>query len=157
MHVLCVSSRAAAAGGWAEGHCEAKQRTEGQSTGPWGSWLTMDDTSSLGKVSGSTESVATVTSEEFVLVQPSAGGSPSGSEGKPRLKVGLRHNTHTLIYSFDQSHRKNMHAHTCNYNKLITSIDYSYIINCSTRKQLSLLKARLVHTLFLFNCYLTFI
>uniref|UniRef100_A0A8C7RVF6 Rab-GAP TBC domain-containing protein n=1 Tax=Oncorhynchus mykiss TaxID=8022 RepID=A0A8C7RVF6_ONCMY len=41
----------------------------------------MDDTSSLGKVSGSTESVATVTSEEFVLVQPSAGGSPSGSEG----------------------------------------------------------------------------
>uniref|UniRef100_A0A673YHR1 RAB GTPase activating protein 1 like n=1 Tax=Salmo trutta TaxID=8032 RepID=A0A673YHR1_SALTR len=89
----------------------------------------MDDTSSLGKVSGSTESVATVTSEEFVLVQPSAGGSPSGSEGKPRLKVGLRHNTHTLIYSFDQSHRQNMHAHTCNYNKLITSIDYSYIIN----------------------------
>uniref|UniRef100_A0A4W5RU31 RAB GTPase activating protein 1 like n=1 Tax=Hucho hucho TaxID=62062 RepID=A0A4W5RU31_9TELE len=63
----------------------------------------MDDTSSLGKVSGSTESVATVTSEEFVLVQPSAGGSPSGSEGKPRLKVGLRHNTHTLIYSFDQT------------------------------------------------------
>uniref|UniRef100_A0A8C7CX83 Rab GTPase-activating protein 1-like n=1 Tax=Oncorhynchus kisutch TaxID=8019 RepID=A0A8C7CX83_ONCKI len=50
----------------------------------------MDDTSSLGKVSGSTESVATVTSEEFVLVQPSAGGSPSGSEGKPRLKVGLQ-------------------------------------------------------------------
>uniref|UniRef100_A0A8K9XT25 Rab-GAP TBC domain-containing protein n=1 Tax=Oncorhynchus mykiss TaxID=8022 RepID=A0A8K9XT25_ONCMY len=72
----------------------------------------MDDTSSLGKVSGSTESVATVTSEEFVLVQPSAGGSPSGSEGKPRLKVGLRHNTHTLIYSFDQSHRQNMDTHT---------------------------------------------
>uniref|UniRef100_A0A673YHY1 RAB GTPase activating protein 1 like n=1 Tax=Salmo trutta TaxID=8032 RepID=A0A673YHY1_SALTR len=42
----------------------------------------MDDTSSLGKVSGSTESVATVTSEEFVLVQPSAGGSPSGSEDR---------------------------------------------------------------------------
>uniref|UniRef100_A0A4W5JGZ0 Uncharacterized protein n=1 Tax=Hucho hucho TaxID=62062 RepID=A0A4W5JGZ0_9TELE len=38
-------------------------------------------------MSGSTESVATVTSEEFVLVQPSTGGSPSGSEGKPRLKV----------------------------------------------------------------------
>uniref|UniRef100_A0A8C8FWC8 Rab-GAP TBC domain-containing protein n=1 Tax=Oncorhynchus tshawytscha TaxID=74940 RepID=A0A8C8FWC8_ONCTS len=102
----------------------------------------MDDTSSLGKVSGSTESVATVTSEEFVLVQPSAGGSPSGSEGKPRLKVGLRHDTHTLIYSFDQSHRQNMDTHTHNYNKMITSIDYSYIIN-STRKQLSLLKARL--------------
>uniref|UniRef100_A0A8D3D4B5 Rab-GAP TBC domain-containing protein n=1 Tax=Scophthalmus maximus TaxID=52904 RepID=A0A8D3D4B5_SCOMX len=32
----------------------------------------MDDRSSLGKVSSSTESVATVTSEEFVLVQPSA-------------------------------------------------------------------------------------
>uniref|UniRef100_A0A674DMW5 Rab GTPase-activating protein 1-like n=1 Tax=Salmo trutta TaxID=8032 RepID=A0A674DMW5_SALTR len=45
------------------------------------------DNTSLGKVSGSTESVATVTSEEFVLVQPSTGGSPSGSEGKPRLKM----------------------------------------------------------------------
>ncbi|CAB1324639.1 unnamed protein product [Coregonus sp. 'balchen'] len=73
-------------------HCEAKQWTEGQSAGPWGSWLTMDDTSSLGKVSGSTESVATVTSEEFVLVQPSAGGSPSGSEGKPRLKMSCNGN-----------------------------------------------------------------
>ncbi|CAB1314212.1 unnamed protein product [Coregonus sp. 'balchen'] len=31
-------------------------------------WLTMDYASSLGKVSGSTESVATVTSEEFVLM-----------------------------------------------------------------------------------------
>ncbi|KAG7487851.1 hypothetical protein MATL_G00027680 [Megalops atlanticus] len=47
----------------------------------------MDDSSSLGKVSGSTESVSTVTSEEFVLVQPSGGGSPSSSEGKPRLKM----------------------------------------------------------------------
>lgn len=47
----------------------------------------MDDRSSLGKVSGSTESVSTVTSEEFVLVQPGAEGSPSSSEGKPRLKV----------------------------------------------------------------------
>uniref|UniRef100_A0A3B4U5A5 RAB GTPase activating protein 1 like n=1 Tax=Seriola dumerili TaxID=41447 RepID=A0A3B4U5A5_SERDU len=47
----------------------------------------MDDSSSLGKVSSSTESVATVTSEEFVLVQSSAAGSPQGSEGKPRLKV----------------------------------------------------------------------
>ncbi|XP_076007501.1 rab GTPase-activating protein 1-like isoform X2 [Genypterus blacodes] len=47
----------------------------------------MDDRSSLGKVSSSTESVATVTSEEFVLVQPSAAGSPPGSEGKPRLKM----------------------------------------------------------------------
>uniref|UniRef100_A0A8D3BHI9 Rab GTPase-activating protein 1-like n=1 Tax=Scophthalmus maximus TaxID=52904 RepID=A0A8D3BHI9_SCOMX len=47
----------------------------------------MDDRSSLGKVSSSTESVATVTSEEFVLVQPSAAGSPQGSEGKPRLKM----------------------------------------------------------------------
>ncbi|XP_047442179.1 rab GTPase-activating protein 1-like isoform X2 [Mugil cephalus] len=47
----------------------------------------MDDTSSLGKVSSSTESVATVTSEEFVLVQPSSAGSPQGSEGKPRLKM----------------------------------------------------------------------
>uniref|UniRef100_A0A8C8FX64 Rab-GAP TBC domain-containing protein n=1 Tax=Oncorhynchus tshawytscha TaxID=74940 RepID=A0A8C8FX64_ONCTS len=70
----------------------AAQRTEWQSAGPWGSWLTMDDTSSLGKVSGSTESVATVTSEEFVLVQPSAGGSPSGSEGKPRLKMSCNGN-----------------------------------------------------------------
>ncbi|KAL6108187.1 rabgap1l [Pungitius sinensis] len=47
----------------------------------------MDDRSSLRKVSSSTESVATVTSEEFVLVQPSAAGSPQGSEGKPRLKM----------------------------------------------------------------------
>ncbi|XP_068590999.1 rab GTPase-activating protein 1-like isoform X2 [Cebidichthys violaceus] len=47
----------------------------------------MDDRSSLGKVSSSTESVATVTSEEFVLVQTSAAGSPQGSEGKPRLKM----------------------------------------------------------------------
>lgn len=47
----------------------------------------MDDRSSLGKVSSSTESVATVTSEEFVLVQSSASGSPQGSESKPRLKV----------------------------------------------------------------------
>uniref|UniRef100_A0A3B3RFU2 Rab GTPase-activating protein 1-like n=1 Tax=Paramormyrops kingsleyae TaxID=1676925 RepID=A0A3B3RFU2_9TELE len=50
----------------------------------------MDDRSSLGKVSGSTESVSTVTSEEFVLVQPSAAGSPSCSEAKPRLKVPRR-------------------------------------------------------------------
>uniref|UniRef100_G3NYV5 RAB GTPase activating protein 1 like n=1 Tax=Gasterosteus aculeatus aculeatus TaxID=481459 RepID=G3NYV5_GASAC len=49
----------------------------------------MDDRSSLRKVSSSTESVATVTSEEFVLVQPSAAGSPQGSEGKPRLKMSL--------------------------------------------------------------------
>ncbi|XP_056613875.1 rab GTPase-activating protein 1-like [Triplophysa dalaica] len=47
----------------------------------------MDDSSSLGRVSGSTESVATVTSEEFVLVQPTAGGSPSSSEGRPKLKM----------------------------------------------------------------------
>ncbi|XP_028260598.1 rab GTPase-activating protein 1-like isoform X2 [Parambassis ranga] len=47
----------------------------------------MDDCSSLGKVSSSTESVATVTSEEFVLVQSSCAGSPQGSEGKPRLKM----------------------------------------------------------------------
>uniref|UniRef100_A0A3B3BDS4 RAB GTPase activating protein 1 like n=1 Tax=Oryzias melastigma TaxID=30732 RepID=A0A3B3BDS4_ORYME len=46
----------------------------------------MDEGSSLGKVSSSTESVATVTSEEFVLVQPSLAGSPQASEGKPRLK-----------------------------------------------------------------------
>lgn len=51
----------------------------------------MDDRSSLGKVSSSTESVATVTSEEFVLVQPSAAGSPQGSGGKPRLKVRTTH------------------------------------------------------------------
>ncbi|XP_056894659.1 rab GTPase-activating protein 1-like isoform X2 [Takifugu flavidus] len=37
----------------------------------------------LGKVGSSTESVATVTSEEFELVQ----GSPQGSGGKPRLKM----------------------------------------------------------------------
>ncbi|TNN29014.1 Rab GTPase-activating protein 1-like [Liparis tanakae] len=60
----------------------------------------MDDprAASLGKVSGSTESVAsvaTVTSEEFVLIQSSAAGSPQGSEGKPRLKVGTR-GTQTL-------------------------------------------------------------
>ncbi|XP_037830254.1 rab GTPase-activating protein 1-like isoform X2 [Kryptolebias marmoratus] len=47
----------------------------------------MDDSSSLGKVSSSTESVATVTSEEFVLVQPGSAGSPQGSEGRPRLKM----------------------------------------------------------------------
>ncbi|XP_051929864.1 rab GTPase-activating protein 1-like isoform X2 [Hippocampus zosterae] len=47
----------------------------------------MDDGSSLHKVSSSTESVATVTSEEFVLVQPSANGSPQASEGKPKLKM----------------------------------------------------------------------
>ncbi|XP_051549941.1 rab GTPase-activating protein 1-like isoform X3 [Myxocyprinus asiaticus] len=47
----------------------------------------MDDSSSLGRVSDSTESVSTVTSEEFVLVQPTAEGSPSSSEGKPRLKM----------------------------------------------------------------------
>ncbi|XP_051550889.1 rab GTPase-activating protein 1-like isoform X3 [Myxocyprinus asiaticus] len=47
----------------------------------------MDDSSSLGRVSGSTESVSTVTSEAFVLVQPTAGGSPSSSEGRPRLKM----------------------------------------------------------------------
>ncbi|XP_029004110.1 rab GTPase-activating protein 1-like isoform X2 [Betta splendens] len=49
----------------------------------------MDDSSSLGKVSSSTESVATVTSEEFVLVQSSAVGSPQDSEGKPRLKMSV--------------------------------------------------------------------
>ncbi|XP_035379128.1 rab GTPase-activating protein 1-like isoform X1 [Electrophorus electricus] len=47
----------------------------------------MDYRTSLGKVSGSTESVSTVTSEEFVLVQPGAEGSPSSSEGRPRLKM----------------------------------------------------------------------
>ncbi|XP_038142142.1 rab GTPase-activating protein 1-like [Cyprinodon tularosa] len=47
----------------------------------------MDDSSSLGKVSSSTESVATVTSEEFVLVQSSLAGSPQSSEGRPRLKM----------------------------------------------------------------------
>ncbi|KAK7888597.1 hypothetical protein WMY93_024157 [Mugilogobius chulae] len=46
----------------------------------------MDDRASLKKVSGSTESVATVTSEEFVLVQSNA-GSPQSSEGRPRLKM----------------------------------------------------------------------
>jgi hypothetical protein len=49
----------------------------------------MEDNSFMGKVGGSTESVATVTSEEFVLVQSSGAASPSGSEGKPRLKVCL--------------------------------------------------------------------
>ena len=44
----------------------------------------------MGKVGGSTESVATVTSEEFVLVQSSGAASPSGSEGKPRLPVRAR-------------------------------------------------------------------
>uniref|UniRef100_A0A8C7CZG9 Rab GTPase-activating protein 1-like n=1 Tax=Oncorhynchus kisutch TaxID=8019 RepID=A0A8C7CZG9_ONCKI len=58
----------------------------------------MDDTSSLGKVSGSTESVATVTSEEFVLVQPSAGGSPSGSEDGRLHYTGF----HLSIPSFPQ-------------------------------------------------------
>ncbi|KAM9358161.1 rab GTPase-activating protein 1-like [Symphorus nematophorus] len=52
----------------------------------------MDDSSSLGKVSSSTESVATVTSEEFVLVQTSAAGSPQGSGGKPRLKMSCNGN-----------------------------------------------------------------
>uniref|UniRef100_A0A671P3I9 Rab GTPase-activating protein 1-like n=1 Tax=Sinocyclocheilus anshuiensis TaxID=1608454 RepID=A0A671P3I9_9TELE len=49
----------------------------------------MADSSSLGRVSGSTESVSTVTSEEFVLVPPTAGGSPSSSEGRPRLKEAV--------------------------------------------------------------------
>ncbi|XP_046714358.1 rab GTPase-activating protein 1-like isoform X2 [Silurus meridionalis] len=49
----------------------------------------MDDRSSLRKVSGSTESVSTVTSEEFVLVQNGAEGSPSSSEGRPKLKMSL--------------------------------------------------------------------
>lgn len=49
----------------------------------------MENSSSLGRVSGSTESVSTVTSEEFVLVQPTAGGSPSSSEGRPKLKMTL--------------------------------------------------------------------
>lgn len=62
---------------------------------PWVSQPAMDDSSSLGKVSSSTESVATVTSEEFVLVQSSAAGSPQGSEGKPRLKVRTT-NAHTI-------------------------------------------------------------
>lgn len=57
----------------------------------WVSQPAMDDSSSLGKVSSSTESVATVTSEEFVLVQSSAAGSPQGSGGKPRLKVRTEH------------------------------------------------------------------
>ncbi|XP_016394248.1 rab GTPase-activating protein 1-like isoform X2 [Sinocyclocheilus rhinocerous] len=47
----------------------------------------MADSSSLGRVSGSIESVSTITSEEFVLVPPTAGGSPSSSEGRPRLKM----------------------------------------------------------------------
>ncbi|TRY82892.1 hypothetical protein DNTS_001529 [Danionella cerebrum] len=47
----------------------------------------MDDCSSLARVSSSTESVSTVTSEEFVLVPPGTGGSPSSSEGRPRLKM----------------------------------------------------------------------
>ncbi|XP_059922802.1 rab GTPase-activating protein 1-like isoform X8 [Gadus macrocephalus] len=49
----------------------------------------MEDNSFMGKVGGSTESVATVTSEEFVLVQSSGAASPSGSEGKPRLKMSV--------------------------------------------------------------------
>uniref|UniRef100_A0A4W4GCE4 RAB GTPase activating protein 1 like n=1 Tax=Electrophorus electricus TaxID=8005 RepID=A0A4W4GCE4_ELEEL len=57
----------------------------------------MDYRTSLGKVSGSTESVSTVTSEEFVLVQPGAEGSPSSSEGRPRLKV-LAHATVSRVY-----------------------------------------------------------
>lgn len=46
---------------------------------------------SLGKVNSSTESVATVTSEEFVLVQSNA-GSPQSSEGRPRLKMSCNGN-----------------------------------------------------------------
>lgn len=62
----------------------------------------MDDSSSLGKVSSSTESVATVTSEEFVLVQSSAAGSPQSSEGKPRLKVKTTHG-HTFKPDFNDA------------------------------------------------------
>uniref|UniRef100_A0A8C6SLU2 RAB GTPase activating protein 1 like n=1 Tax=Neogobius melanostomus TaxID=47308 RepID=A0A8C6SLU2_9GOBI len=51
----------------------------------------MDERVSLGKVSSSTESVATVTSEEFVLVQSNA-GSPQSSEGRPRLKMSCNGN-----------------------------------------------------------------
>uniref|UniRef100_A0A3B4WD88 RAB GTPase activating protein 1 like n=1 Tax=Seriola lalandi dorsalis TaxID=1841481 RepID=A0A3B4WD88_SERLL len=64
----------------------------------------MDDSSSLGKVSSSTESVATVTSEEFVLVQSSAAGSPQGSEGKPRLKVRTT-DGHTLWHNSIQNEK----------------------------------------------------
>uniref|UniRef100_A0A3P9BTD1 RAB GTPase activating protein 1 like n=1 Tax=Maylandia zebra TaxID=106582 RepID=A0A3P9BTD1_9CICH len=60
----------------------------------------MDDNSSLGKVSSSTESVATVTSEEFVLVQSSSAGSPQGSEGKPRLKVGTAYGCNFIFNRF---------------------------------------------------------
>lgn len=62
--------------------------------------LAMDDNSSLGKVSSSTESVATVTSEEFVLVQSSSAGSPQGSEGKPRLKVGTTYGCNFIFNRF---------------------------------------------------------
>ncbi|KAJ8278739.1 hypothetical protein COCON_G00058050 [Conger conger] len=69
--------------------CVAAAVAQRSAVGGEGSRLqaNMDDRSSLGKVSGSTESVSTVTSEEFVLVPPSSGGSPSSSEGKPRLKM----------------------------------------------------------------------
>lgn len=67
---------------------------------PSGKRLAMDDNSSLGKVSSSTESVATVTSEEFVLVQSSSAGSPQGSEGKPRLKVGTTYGCNFIFNRF---------------------------------------------------------
>uniref|UniRef100_A0A8C9T646 RAB GTPase activating protein 1 like n=1 Tax=Scleropages formosus TaxID=113540 RepID=A0A8C9T646_SCLFO len=49
----------------------------------------MDDSSSLGKVSGSTESVSTVTSEEFVLVQSTCfyGGRTRGAQDNEKTDV----------------------------------------------------------------------
>lgn len=88
---------------------------------PWEKQPNMDDSSSLGKVSSSTESVATVTSEEFVLVQPSAAGSPQGSEGKPRLKVRT---TQWQTFTSDQNNvTYYFHAHIgfdSNSNKMDT-------------------------------------
>ena len=74
---------------WGQQEREGESLNPGLPRWPWVNQPAMDDSSSLGKVSSSTESVATVTSEEFVLVQPSAAGSPQGSEGKPRLKVSI--------------------------------------------------------------------
>lgn len=83
--------------GTQEGRGELHPVLPGQ---PSGKRLAMDDNSSLGKVSSSTESVATVTSEEFVLVQSSSAGSPQGSEGKPRLKVGTAYGCNFIFNRF---------------------------------------------------------
>ncbi|KAM9831160.1 LOW QUALITY PROTEIN: rab GTPase-activating protein 1-like [Neosynchiropus ocellatus] len=81
----------------------------------------MDDGSLLRKVSSSTESVATVTSEEFVLVPPSATGSPQASERKPRLKMSWNGNEQlekAMEEVFDDDDDKEVKVEKSNVEKM---------------------------------------